>query len=83
MAARRWCFTVNNPTFAAADLPAFDHERFVAWQLEKGAEGTLHIQGYLESLKKSTLRQVKEWLPTAHFEAARGGHRGPSKEYAV
>lgn len=74
MAARRWCFTVNNPSFVAAELPAFSHERFVAWQLEKGDEGTPHIQGYMESLKKSTLRQVKEWLPTAHFEQAHGTH---------
>jgi len=74
MAARRWCFTVNNPSFVATELPAFSHERFVAWQLEKGNEGTPHIQGYMESLKKSTLRQVKEWLPTAHFEQARGTH---------
>lgn len=74
MTSRAYVFTLNNPSFPAADLPAgLDHERYVSWQLERGdAEGTPHIQGYVELSRPTRLAPLKTWLPTAHFEARRG-----------
>lgn len=70
--SRAWCFTLNNPSFPAEDLPSFDHERYVSWQLERGANGTPHIQGYIELTKPQSLAAMKRWLPTAHWEKREG-----------
>lgn len=72
MAFRAWCFTVNNPSFPPVDLPSFEHERYVSWQLECGANGTPHIQGYIECDRPTRLAALKRWLPTAHFEKREG-----------
>lgn len=79
--ARAWCFTLNNPSFPACDLPSHDDERYCSWQLERGdAAGTPHIQGYAEFTKPLRLSAVKQWLATAHFEARRGT-REQAREY--
>lgn len=67
-----WVFTVNNPDFLSTDLPEFDKEAYVSWQLEQGQSGTPHVQGYLECRTRVRLTQLKKWLPTAHFEPRRG-----------
>jgi len=67
---RAWVFTLNNPDFAAADLPKHPDERYCSWQLEEVA--CRHIQGYVELTKPRTLVNVKRWLPAAHFEPRRG-----------
>lgn len=74
--AKRWCFTVNNPTF---DLPVNAiHARisYLVYQLEMGANGTPHLQGYLEvsgnRTRRSFLVGAIPWLAGAHVEVARG-----------
>lgn len=69
---RAWCFTLNNPEFAACALPVHAKERYVVWQLERGENGTSHIQGYIELQDKSRLAAMRRWLPGAHFEERRG-----------
>lgn len=57
--ARAWCFTVNNPTHKNLfpnGLP--EGIRYVVYQLERGEQGTPHLQGYI-SLKKG---QRNSWL---------------------
>lgn len=66
--SRRWCFTLNNPT--SNELPAFEKLRAAVWQREKGT--TPHLQGYVELTTNVKLGGMKKWLPTAHFEIARG-----------
>lgn len=70
MASRRWVFTVNNPT-GALDTE-WEKLRYVSWQLEAGESGTPHWQGYVELTATLRLNRMKKWLPTAHFEVARG-----------
>lgn len=72
MSSRAWCFTLNNPVFSPGDLPLHGKERYVVWQLEKGEQGTTHIQGYMEMTTPTRLACMKDWLPSAHFEPRRG-----------
>lgn len=67
------CFTWNNP----GDLePAFDPQRmhYLVYQMEVGANGTEHWQGYCEFKARPRLRQVKALLgsDSIHVEARRG-----------
>lgn len=69
-----WSITINNPTqddlTAWAGLPGLHWVREVKGQLERGENGTDHIQG---CLKTTSVRfaQVKKALPRAHIEIAR------------
>ena len=80
--ARAWCFTINNPSPAECTifpdgLP--EGVRYIVYQRERGAEGTEHIQGYLQFVKPRLLTWVKkltynDTLPfaRAHLAVARG-----------
>lgn len=71
---RAWSITINNPT--DADLESWKHAKALHWvkeaigQLEKGENGTLHIQGLLKT-DKVRFSQVKRAFPRAHVEPAR------------
>lgn len=79
---RAWCFTLNNPSFPTADLPSVDAERYVVWQRERGASGTVHLQGYVEFTRAVRIAHCKRWLPTAHFEE-RQGNRDQARAYCM
>lgn len=71
MAARRWCFTLNN--YCADDIAAIK-----AWDVkyaivgeEVGEEGTPHLQGYVV-LDKVRLTHMKKLNAKAHWEVAKG-----------
>lgn len=72
--ARSWSITINNPTEADHNrIQLLSSERwFKGWsgQLEKGENGTEHIQGMLKT-ESVRFAQVKKALPRAHIEAAR------------
>lgn len=74
--AKNYCFTINNPIspdIFPAGLPL--EVNYIVWQLEKGTEGTFHLQGYMQLGRRMTLTAIKQKWPifsTAHFEAARG-----------
>lgn len=69
-----WSITINNPT--AEDHTKVALLQTLKWvkewkgQLEKGAEGTEHIQGMLRT-EHIRFTQVKKALPRAHIEVAR------------
>lgn len=71
---RNWVFTLNNPYYSLT--PEIDFVgspvSFMAWQLEIGAEGTEHYQGYLELDRPCSLLQMHQlgggMLLGAHFE---------------
>lgn len=49
--AKHWMFTINNPV--AAEKTLFpdglpDFVKYIVYQVERGAEGTVHVQGYIQ-----------------------------------
>jgi len=57
----RVVFTINNP---GEYRPRFDAATmaYLVWQLERGAEGTLHVQGYMRLKKRLRFRQIQPML---------------------
>jgi len=69
-----WVFTLNNPT--DNQLPTtWPDIRYCVWQVEKGENGTTHLQGYLVLKKKKTLRTMKLLNAQAHWEVRKGNHK--------
>jgi len=72
MAAKYWMFTINNP---AKDerLVMDSNVSYCVYQLEVGANGTPHFQGYVELVRKQRLSWMKRKFDArAHFEIRRG-----------
>ncbi len=79
--ARRWFLTLNNPekhctdgrNISVGELFA-EHKdsglRYAIWQLEKGTEGTPHVQAYCEFGRPVRITYCQK-LITGHWEAAR------------
>jgi len=69
-----WSITINNPT--EEDLTLWEGLKGLHWvrevsgQIEKGEEGTPHLQGCLKTLSVR-FSQVKKQLPRAHIEKAK------------
>ncbi len=72
--AKHWCITINNP--GQGSIPHEDNYaelfQYLILGVEKGKEGTEHLQGYCVLQKKLSLIGVKKLFPTAHLEVARG-----------
>lgn len=73
--ARKWCFTYNNYSNTTADYikqwcEVNDTKYILGF--ETGDSGTDHIQGYLEFKNAIAFSTVKELLPKAHIEKAKG-----------
>lgn len=86
MAARSWCFTLNNYTeeevFAVADWADKADTRYIIFGFETGAKnGTEHIQGYIELKKPMRLSAMRTtYSQRAHWEA-RKGSREQARDY--
>lgn len=69
-----WSITINNPTDEDntqwSSLSALPWVREVSGQVERGENGTLHIQGMLKT-QSVRFAQVKKALPRAHIEIAK------------
>jgi len=63
-------FTLNNPDDDQA--PTLWGAQYITWQLEKGAEGTPHLQGYAEFEKAHRLSALKKKCAQAHWEPRKG-----------
>lgn len=77
-----WCFTINNPT---AELTFDGRVSYAVWQKERGENGTEHLQGYLELVKKGRLSAVKALggeMIRAHLERRRGTQQ-QARDYAM
>lgn len=68
--SRHWCFTLNNPP--STSLPSWTGTVYRIYQLEKGASGTSHLQGFVSFAKRRIFGPVRRLLPTAHWEIAKG-----------
>lgn len=82
--ARRWCFTLNNPSDdqQQGTLELSMHMRGAVYQVERGEQGTLHLQGYVEFTRPMRLGALKTIMPRAHWEPARGT-AGQAKAYCT
>lgn len=74
---RNFCFTLNNPTEEErsffSDFQLGDYFNYMIYQEEKGENGTIHFQGYIECRQQHDLRWMKtHFNPNAHFEPRRG-----------
>lgn len=78
--AKNWVFTINNPT--DDDVPSTWEYKYVVWQVERGAEGTRHLQGYVQMLRQHKLTGMKKVHSTAHWEVRKGTH-SEAREYAM
>jgi len=77
--SRRWVFTINNPRVPYPQaLPR--RGRYLVYQLERGANGTPHLQGYAEFEDNRRLGEAAKCFegdyaqpqPRGHWEIARG-----------
>lgn len=69
---RNWMFTLNNPQ--PEEDPKTWGYHFLAYQLEKGADGTPHYQGYVTFKKNKRFSAMKKLNPRAHWSMRRGTH---------
>lgn len=70
--SRNWCFTINNYTSADISLLTEADCRYLVYGKETGDNGTPHLQCYVMYSSLKSLKQMKEWHATAHFEKAMG-----------
>lgn len=90
MRARRWTWTLNNPTVEdiehlkeiGQDLSTY-HVKYLTWGEEVAPEtGTPHLQGYVEFTILKSLKKVKDLVsPRVHAERSRGSGE-QNKEYS-
>lgn len=74
---RDYVFTVNNYTEEdECQVYAMPWEvkdcRYIVVGKETGESGTPHLQGYISFHQPKSLKQLREWFPTAHFENRKG-----------
>lgn len=74
---RNWCFTLNNPTEEErsffSNFQLGDYFVYLIYQEEKGDEGTIHFQGYVECREKRALNWLQIHLNNrAHYEPRKG-----------
>jgi len=77
MANRNYIFVINNPTHTPEALieEVFSSNtdfKYAVFQKEKGENGTVHYQGYMELKTPRRVAWLKKLMPTAHFEKRRG-----------
>lgn len=86
--ARHWCFTLNGPTEEelsnisgiSAASPAC---MYLVYQLERGAQGRPHLQGYIEFNSAQRFNAVKRLIsPRIHLEVRRGT-RQQARDYCM
>lgn len=71
--ARRWVFTMNNPAVELDFLVDEPELEYAVYQMEVGAEGTPHYQGYLMFKRQVYRNWVSRLLiDGCHLEVARG-----------
>lgn len=71
---QRVVFTVNNYTEADFDIVKNHAEfcKFIVCGREVGDSGTPHLQGFMNLKARTRFNNLKCWLPSAHFEKAKG-----------
>lgn len=72
--AANYILTINNPEYSLEELAMRlrmnDKVKAFAGQLEKGENGTPHIQLFIQFVNQTWFNSVKLLFPTAHIEQA-------------
>ena len=68
---RSWVFTLNHPT-VLDDTYAIPGQKFLCWQVEKGASGTVHLQGVVTFSAGVSARTARSRIGGAHVEYLKG-----------
>jgi len=71
MQSKYWIFTWNNPEFELT-LDTKEFITYLVYQKERGENGTVHYQGYLEASRRVRLSQLKDIHQGIHWEIRRG-----------
>lgn len=73
--SRNWCFTLNNPSDSIMKPNTWPDMKYVIWQVESGANGTPHWQGYITFKTNKKLTFLKNRCSrNAHWEIRKGTH---------
>lgn len=76
-----WVFTINNPT--PSDKPdSFKDVQYMVWQLERGANGTPHYQGYVVFKNRKRFDWVRKQNARAVWASRKGNHQ-QAKDYCT
>ena len=79
--SRRWVFTINNPEDNGVPNPMWRElpqgAKYIAWQRERGAQGTEHYQGWVVFTNPKRLSEVQGFFSFAGRRS--GGHFEPQK----
>lgn len=67
--SRGWMITINNPTQDDVSTLWNDDYQYCIWQFERGADGTVHIQGFIYYTNPRIWPKRK--YPRAHLEPAK------------
>lgn len=70
-----WLFTINNPETNTIPEQWTESVKYCIWQLERGEQGTPHLQGYLQLKQRQRLSYLKKLDSHAHWEVRRGTHQ--------
>lgn len=80
--AKRWCFTINNPTDDDKwwEKPEISGQlEYLVVQEERGEEGTVHYQGFVIFKSKKRLSWIKNNCNNrGHFEVTKGSNKEAS-----
>lgn len=76
----RWIFVMNNP--GEWRPPSGSDVAYMIYQLEKGEQGTTHLQGYVRFTKRKRFNACKRWFSNdaIHLEKAEGNEK-QNKDY--
>ncbi len=84
--SRHVCFTLNNPEHDDDHyrdiLDADDRVRYCVFRREKGANGTIHLQGYIEWKKTVRFAALFKLIGNCHAEK-RQGNRDQARAYCI
>ncbi len=89
--SRNWVFTLNNPVEGDADIllnlvEAHECGRYIVFQEETGAEGTIHYQGYLElkrGMRRGTLKRKTGFIGGSGNRSIWLGKRRGSQDQCI
>lgn len=73
---RKYCFTINNyeSKIITELMEQWNTDLYIMGE-EVGASGTPHIQGYVEFKNPRSFKSIKNLMPTAHIEKAKGSRK--------
>lgn len=73
--SRNYCFTVNNYEGIYVLDDFGPKATYLIYSEELGANGTPHLQGYVEFDSQITIKALSKLVPGVHFEPRRGSQR--------